>query len=189
MKSILQRSQPVGMPVESLTERPAWQALLAHHRQIRNLHLRDFFANDASRGERMVLDAAGLYFDYSKHRVTGETIALLLRLARECDLAQRIDAMFTGAAINVTEQRPALHVALRASFSERIFVDGTDVDVSGTRLTSKPQPLWGGLGFGGSLSWADDRYAVHGELLARSSLEDFGDSRSFGGTVGFSVKW
>ncbi|HEX7748068.1 MAG TPA: glucose-6-phosphate isomerase [Bordetella sp.] len=127
MKSILQRSQPVGMPVESLTERPAWQALLAHHRQIRNLHLRDFFANDASRGERMVLDAAGLYFDYSKHRVTGETIALLLRLARECDLAQRIDAMFTGAAINVTEQRPALHVALRASFSERIFVDGTDV--------------------------------------------------------------
>lgn len=69
------------------------------------------------------------------------------------------------------------------------FLDGTDVDVSGTRLTSKPQQLWGGLGVGGSLSWADDRYAVHGELLARSSLEDFGDSHSFGGTVGFSVKW
>lgn len=69
------------------------------------------------------------------------------------------------------------------------FLDGTDVDVSGTRLTSKPQQLWGGLGVGGSLSWADDRYSVHGELLARSSLEDFGDSRAFGGSVGFSVKW
>ncbi|RTL99911.1 MAG: autotransporter outer membrane beta-barrel domain-containing protein [Hyphomicrobiales bacterium] len=69
------------------------------------------------------------------------------------------------------------------------FLDGTDVDVSGTGLTSKSQQLWGGLGVGGSLSWADDRYAVHGELLARTSLEDFGDSHSFGGTVGFSVKW
>jgi len=69
------------------------------------------------------------------------------------------------------------------------FPDGTDVDVSGTRLTSKPQRLWGGLGVGGSLGWADDRYAVHGELLARSSIEDFGDSHAFGGSVGFSVKW
>ncbi|WP_348643483.1 autotransporter outer membrane beta-barrel domain-containing protein [Mesorhizobium sp. M2E.F.Ca.ET.209.01.1.1] len=69
------------------------------------------------------------------------------------------------------------------------FLDGTDVDVSGTRLTSKPQQLWGGLGLGGSLSWADDRYSVHGELLARTSLEDFGDSHAFGGSVGFSVKW
>jgi fibronectin-binding autotransporter adhesin len=69
------------------------------------------------------------------------------------------------------------------------FLDGTDVDVSGTRLTSKPRQLWGGLGVGGSLSWADDRYSVHGELLARSSLEDFGDSHAFGGSVGFSVKW
>ena len=69
------------------------------------------------------------------------------------------------------------------------FLDGTDVDVSGTKLTSKPQQLWGGLGVGGSLSWDDDRYAVHGELLARSSIKDFGDSHAFGGTVGFSVKW
>ncbi|RWL80065.1 MAG: autotransporter outer membrane beta-barrel domain-containing protein, partial [Mesorhizobium sp.] len=69
------------------------------------------------------------------------------------------------------------------------FLDGTDVDVSGTRLTSKPQQLWGGLGVGGSLSWADNRYSVHGELLARSSLEDFGDSHAFGGSLGFSVKW
>ncbi|TIR17842.1 MAG: autotransporter outer membrane beta-barrel domain-containing protein [Mesorhizobium sp.] len=69
------------------------------------------------------------------------------------------------------------------------FLDGTDVDVSGTKLTSKPQQLWGGLGVGGSLSWADDRYSVHGELLARTSLEDFGDSHAFGGSVGFSVKW
>jgi len=69
------------------------------------------------------------------------------------------------------------------------FLDGTGIDVSGTELTSKPQQLWGGLGVGGSLSWADDRYAVHGELLARTSLEDFGDSHSFGGSVGFSVKW
>ncbi|TIU37182.1 MAG: autotransporter outer membrane beta-barrel domain-containing protein, partial [Mesorhizobium sp.] len=69
------------------------------------------------------------------------------------------------------------------------FLDGTDVDVSGTRLTSKPQQLWGGLGVGGSLSWADDHYSVHSELLARTSLEDFGDSHAFGGSVGFSVKW
>ncbi|WFP65440.1 autotransporter outer membrane beta-barrel domain-containing protein [Mesorhizobium sp. WSM4904] len=69
------------------------------------------------------------------------------------------------------------------------FLDGYDVDVSGTKLVSKAQPLWGGLGVGGSLSWADDRYSVHGELLARTSMEDFGDSHAFGGTVGFKVKW
>ncbi|WP_019936740.1 glucose-6-phosphate isomerase [Bordetella sp. FB-8] len=127
MKSILQRPRPVGMPMAPLTESPAWQALVAHHRQIRDLHLRDFFVNDPFRRERMVLYAAGLYFDYSKHRVTGETIALLLRLVRECDMAQRIEAMFTGVAINVTEQRTTLRAALCASFSERTFVDDNDV--------------------------------------------------------------
>ncbi|HEY0297439.1 MAG TPA: glucose-6-phosphate isomerase [Bordetella sp.] len=127
MKPISQRSLPLGAAAVSLTERPAWQALMAHYRQIRNLHLRDLFAEDPSRSERMTLEGAGLYFDYSKHRITGETIALLLRLARECGLAQRIDAMFSGDAINATEQRAVLHVALRAPAGEHILVDDADV--------------------------------------------------------------
>ena len=107
--------------------RPAWKALAQHHQKIRNLHLRELFANDPQRGERLTAEAAGLYLDYSKNRVTDETIALLLRLGEECGLAARIDAMFTGQKINVTEQRAVLHVALRAPENERILVDGVDV--------------------------------------------------------------
>nr|WP_217283279.1 glucose-6-phosphate isomerase [Paraburkholderia sp. NMBU_R16] len=110
-----------------MTERPAWKALAEHYRKVRHLHLRQLFADDPLRGERLRVEAAGLYFDYSKNRVTDETIALLVQLASECSLAQRIDAMFSGAPINVTERRAALHVALRAPENEHILVDGVDV--------------------------------------------------------------
>ncbi len=113
--------------IQPLTERPAWKALVAHHQAVRNLHLRELFASDPMRGERLAAEAAGLYLDYSKNRVTDETIGLLLRLADECNLAQHIGAMFSGAKINVTEQRAVLHVALRAPQGERILVDGVDV--------------------------------------------------------------
>ena len=119
-------TKPIAQ-VQSLIERPAWKALAAHHQTVRHLHLRELFASDPMRGERLAADAAGLYLDYSKNRVTDETIRLLLRLADECNLAERIDAMFSGARINVTEQRAVLHVALRAPANERILVDGVDV--------------------------------------------------------------
>jgi glucose-6-phosphate isomerase len=110
-----------------LTNRPAWQALIEHCQQIRKVHLRELFANDAGRGERLSAQAAGLYLDYSKNRVTDETLVLLARLATECGLGQRIEAMFSGQKINVTEQRAVLHVALRAPPEARIMVDGVNV--------------------------------------------------------------
>jgi glucose-6-phosphate isomerase len=110
-----------------LRERPAWQALEKHFDEIEGVHLRELFADDAGRGERLALDAVGIYLDYSKHRVTDETIGLLIRLAEESGLRERINAMFRGEKINVTEDRAVLHVALRAPRDERIFVDGTDV--------------------------------------------------------------
>src|SRR4051812_14835385 len=111
----------------ALTRRPAWQALAAHHAELRQMHLRDLFAADAGRGERFVAEGAGLYLDYSKHRVTGETLQLLLQLAGECDLRGRIDAMFRGEKINTTENRAVLHVALRAPRDASIVVDGENV--------------------------------------------------------------
>lgn len=111
----------------SLTQRPAWQALAAHFAQIQGLHLRTLFADDPQRGQRLTAEAAGLFLDYSKHRVTDETLRLLLALAGECDLRGRIDAMFRGDKINLTENRAVLHVALRAPASQRIYVDGVDV--------------------------------------------------------------
>ncbi|HNS03959.1 MAG TPA: glucose-6-phosphate isomerase [Anaerolineae bacterium] len=111
----------------SLTQRPAWQALAAHFDQIQALHLRTLFADDPQRGQRLTAEAAGLFLDYSKHRVTDETLRLLLALAGECDLRGRIDAMFRGDKINLTENRAVLHVALRAPASQRIYVDGVDV--------------------------------------------------------------
>ena len=114
-------------PAQPLTERPAWKALEEHYGKIRDLHLREIFADDPLRGERLTAEAAGLYLDYSKHRVTDETLRLLLRLADDRRLAERIEAMFSGAKINVTEQRAVLHVALRAPATERILVDGVDV--------------------------------------------------------------
>jgi glucose-6-phosphate isomerase len=113
--------------VESLTSRPAWKALAAHYQDVRKLHLRELFASDPKRGERLTAEAAGLYLDFSKNRITDETLALLLQLAEESGLRARIDAMFGGARINVTENRAALHVALRAPRGTSIVVDGENV--------------------------------------------------------------
>jgi glucose-6-phosphate isomerase len=110
-----------------LTDRPGWKALREHHAKIENIHLRELFAEDRKRGERLTVEAVGLYLDYSKHRVTGETLALLLRLAEEVGLRERIAAMFRGDRINATENRSVLHVALRAPRDESIVVDGQDV--------------------------------------------------------------
>src|SRR3954447_10608011 len=110
-----------------LTQRPAWRALAAHYAQLQHSHLRQLFADDPGRGERFAVEGAGLYLDYSKHRVTSETLKLLLQLADESDLRGRIDAMFQGEKINVTEQRAVLHVALRAPRNSSIMVDGENV--------------------------------------------------------------
>jgi glucose-6-phosphate isomerase len=116
-----------------LTARPAWKALGAHLEKIRGVHLRTLFADDATRGERLTAHAAGIYLDYSKNRVTEETVRLLCRLAEESGLRERIDALFRGDKINVTEDRAVLHVALRAPRGTTIVVDGKDVvaDVHG----------------------------------------------------------
>ena len=111
----------------SITQRAAWQALSSHYRQIKDVHLRTLFAEDAQRGERFTAEAAGLYLDYSKHRITAETLRLLLSLADESGLRERIAAMFRGDKINITENRAVLHVALRAPRDQRILVDGQDV--------------------------------------------------------------
>src|SRR5262249_3814197 len=102
-------------------------ALEAHHKNVRDLHLRKLFADDPRRGERMTAEAVGLYLDYSKNRITDETLKLLLQLAEESGLRERIDAMFRGEKINVTENRAVLHVALRAPKNEKIVVDGENV--------------------------------------------------------------
>lgn len=117
----------LSITAQSLTERPAWKALEEHYRAIKNLHLRQLFAEDSKRGERLTAEAAGIYLDYSKNRITGETLRLLVQLAGESGLHKRIDAMFSGKQINSTEQRAVLHTALRASGSERIVADGIDV--------------------------------------------------------------
>jgi len=113
--------------IPELKERPAWHALTARYEQLQHVHLRQLFADDPGRGERFVAEGAGLYLDYSKQRVTGETLGLLLKLAAECDLRGRIDAMFRGEKINLTEGRAALHVALRAPAGTSIVVDGENV--------------------------------------------------------------
>jgi glucose-6-phosphate isomerase len=110
-----------------LTARLAWRALETHYQEIRGRHLRALFADDATRGERLTAEGAGIYLDYSKNRVTDETIARLCRLAEVCGLRERIDAMFTGSKINVTEHRAVLHVALRAPRGTSIMVDGKNV--------------------------------------------------------------
>ena len=110
-----------------LTERPAWKALEAHHQKVKELHLRKLFADDSRRGELMTCEAVGIFLDYSKNRITDETLKLLLQLAEECGLRARIDAMFRGEKINITEDRAVLHVALRAPRGESIIVDGENV--------------------------------------------------------------
>ncbi len=113
--------------IRPLTQRAAWKALAAHHKKIKALHLRKLFATDSKRGERMNAEAAGLFLDYSKNRITGETLKLLLKLAEESGLKSRIKAMFAGEKINVTENRAVLHVALRAPKGAKILVDGKNV--------------------------------------------------------------
>ena len=113
--------------IKSLTQRSAWKALGAHHKKIARLHLRELFAADARRGEKMTTEAVGLFLDYSKNRVTAETLKLLLQLAKESNLRGRMDAMFAGEKINITENRAVLHTALRAPRSAKIFVDGKNV--------------------------------------------------------------
>jgi glucose-6-phosphate isomerase len=111
----------------ALTQTPAWQALVAHHAEIRDVHLRRLFADDPARAEHFSVEGAGLFLDYSKNRISGETIRLLLRLAEEREVARRRDAMFAGEKINTTERRAVLHVALRAPRGTKIEVDGVDV--------------------------------------------------------------
>jgi glucose-6-phosphate isomerase len=113
--------------IAPLSERQAWKDLTAHFQKVRDLHLRKLFADDSKRGERMTVEAVGLFLDYSKNRVTDETLKLLLRLVDESGLRARIDAMFNGEKINVTENRAVLHVALRAPRRSSIVVDGENV--------------------------------------------------------------
>src|SRR4026207_133945 len=110
-----------------LTEQPAWKALEEHHRNVHAVHLRELFARDPGRGDGLTWEAAGVFLDYSKNRITDETLRLLLRLADDCGLRARIDAMFRGDKINVSEKRAVLHVALRAPRDRSIVVDGENV--------------------------------------------------------------
>jgi glucose-6-phosphate isomerase len=125
-KKSWQQSGNPGQSIE-LMAHPAWKALQTHYETIRHRHLRQLFADDPGRGERLTAEAAGLYLDYSKNRVTDETMQLLIGLAEACGLRDRIDGMFNGETINVTEKRAVLHTALRAPATERIVVDGVDV--------------------------------------------------------------
>jgi len=111
----------------ALGDRPAWKALQAHFQQVGKKHLRELFAADPGRGERYTAEAGGIFLDYSKNRVTDETLKLLVKLAEESGLREKIDAMFRGDKINITENRAVLHVALRAPKGESIVVDGEDV--------------------------------------------------------------
>src|SRR6202041_395640 len=113
--------------ITPLTKRKAWKALTAHYKKISKIHLRKLFADDPKRGERLTLEAAGIFLDYSKHRINDQTIKLLLQLADESRLRERIDAMFSGEKINITEKRAVLHVALRAPKGSSIIVDGENV--------------------------------------------------------------
>jgi glucose-6-phosphate isomerase len=112
---------------EPLTQRQAWKALQAHHTKVKHVHLRQLFAYDPSRGERLTAEAAGLFLDYSKNRITDETLKLLIQLAEESGLRDRMEAMFRGDKINITENRAVLHVALRAPRGTSIVVDGVNV--------------------------------------------------------------
>jgi glucose-6-phosphate isomerase len=116
-----------GQPIQSLATTKAWNALSLHYQTVRHAHLRTLFAEDPARGERLTVEAAGIFLDYSKHRVTDETVALLIALAEEAELRPRIDAMFRGEKINITEHRAVLHVALRAPRGASVLVDGENV--------------------------------------------------------------
>ena len=115
------------MTMPALRTRPAWALLEKHHQKIKRVQLRQLFAEDRERGERLAVEAAGIYLDYSKNRITDETLQLLLQLAEESGLRERIDAMFRGDKINVSEKRAVLHVALRAPRGASILHDGQNV--------------------------------------------------------------
>jgi glucose-6-phosphate isomerase len=127
MTTIARRARPKIKRVTPLPRRQAWKALQVHYKHVRELHLRALFADDPQRGNRMIVEAAGLFLDYSKNRVTEETIRLLVQLAEESGLRDGIDAMFRGEKINVTENRAVLHVALRAPREATMMVDGENV--------------------------------------------------------------
>jgi glucose-6-phosphate isomerase len=127
MSAHMERITKMPAKLTPLKNRPAWKALAAHYKQARAWHLRDLFAKDPKRGERLTAGAVGLHLDYSKHRISDETLTLLLQLAEESGLRSRIDAMFRGEKINITEQRAVLHVALRAPREASIVVDGENV--------------------------------------------------------------
>ena len=116
-------------PVVRIDQTPEWQALQRHHQELKDTHLRELFAADPDRGQTMTCEAGDLYLDWSKQRVTAETVRLLVVLAERAGLRERIDAMFAGQRINVTENRAVLHVALRAPGGASIAVDGHDVDL------------------------------------------------------------
>ena len=118
---------PTASKLAPLVERAAWKGLQAHSQKIGEKHLRDLFATDGGRGERFTVEAAGIFLDYSKNRITDETVKLLLQLAEESGAREKIEAMFRGEKINITENRAVLHVALRAPKGESIVVDGEDV--------------------------------------------------------------
>jgi glucose-6-phosphate isomerase len=120
-------SRPEARSTQPRGKRQAWKDLAAHYKKIQDVHLRELFANDAKRGERLTAEAIGLFLDYSKNRVTGETIDLLIRLAEESRLRHRIDAMFCGEKINITENRAVLHTALRSPRDASIVVDGENI--------------------------------------------------------------
>ena len=127
MTTTARRPRPKIKRMTPLPRRQSWKALQAHYKNVRELHLRTLFADDPQRGSRMTAEAAGLFLDYSKNRVTDETIRLLVQVAEESDLRERIEAMFRGEKINVTENRAVLHVALRAPREASILVDGENV--------------------------------------------------------------
>jgi glucose-6-phosphate isomerase len=124
---LLEEDRVVAHYDTPLPDRRAWQALKSHFERVRDVHLRDLFADDPQRGSRLVLEAGDLYLDYSKHRVTDETLRLLVQLAHESGLSERVEAMFQGERINGTEDRAVLHVALRAPRGSSILVDGQNV--------------------------------------------------------------
>jgi glucose-6-phosphate isomerase len=120
-------ANPQPIAKKRATKQTAWKALASHYKNVSKLHLRQLFAEDPKRGQRMAVEAVGLYLDYSKNRVSDETLRLLLQLAEESGLRARIDAMFRGEKINVTENRAVLHVALRAPKDASILVEGENV--------------------------------------------------------------
>src|SRR5260370_2290460 len=121
------RTQSSTKTIQPLTKRKAWKALTAHFKKAKELHLRDLFAADPKRAEKLTLEAVGLHLDYSKNRITDETLKLLFQLANESRLKERIHAMFQGDKINITEKRAVLHIALRAPAEASAFAEGEDL--------------------------------------------------------------